>query len=312
MNGIIRGAITSVFLLTAVAHAVWPTVTIDSVTVTLLVMASIPWLGRLFTKLEIPGILKLEGRELQEAADPITGDSGIQPQTTSDTKRKRRHVYAFETVAAGDRNMVLAGLRIELEKRLKEIARSHGIASGRTPLGKVIGTLASQEIIRREEASALSDLLPLLNRAVHGATVDRAALEWALSFGPPLLDTLDERIAQTSLPDLIAQWRQRDGASVQEVGTQLSKSLVTAPRAFLQAMANDPESFDSWLEDIETHTFTLFESSGELEDDLYTAYYDRLKTRMEERLGNLLGTDLDGEASRVLAALDRVAVQRIW
>jgi hypothetical protein len=97
----------------------------------------------------------------------------------------------------------------------------------------------------------------------------------------------------------------------QEVGTKLSKALVDSPRAFLQAMANDSESFDSWIDGIQTHTFTLYESDGELEDDLYTAYYEKLKTLMEDRVRSMLDTELDKEASRVLSALLSTTIRKI-
>ena len=313
MSGVIvRWAITSVFIIAAVTHTFVPFVTIDSVTVTLLAMACIPWAGRLFTKLEIPGLLKVEGGTLEKAGDRIV-ESGLLPiADATDGRHARRHIYSFEAVAGGDPNIVLAGLRVELEKRLREIAKSRGIVEERRALRRVIDDLAHRSIIRSDEASAIADLLPLLNRAVHGAAVDRAALEWALDFGPPLLDALEEQLDEISVPDLIVQWRRRDGAMFQEVGTRLSKALVQSPRAFLEAMAKDPDSFDSWTKGVETHTFTVYESDGELEDQLYTAYYQRLKELMEDRLRPLVGTDLGSEASRVLAALNRVTIRRIW
>ena len=77
-------------------------------------------------------------------------------------------------------------------------------------------------------------------------------------------------------------------------------------------MAKDPESFESWVEGIEMHTFTIYESDDEVEDDLYTAYYEELKTLMQDRLKTLLDSDLHNEASRVLSALNQVTIRRIW
>ena len=239
-------------------------------------------------------------------------ESGLIPIAAAPNDRQGRHVYAFEAVGGDDPNIVLAGLRIELERRLRAIAESRGVAEARRPLRRVIDDLARWGIIERDEASAIADLLPLLNRAAHGATVDRAALQWALDFGPPLLDALEEHLGQASISDLLDQWRLRDGALFQEVGTKLSKALVNSPSAFLRAMASDPESFDSWIQGIETHTFTLHESDGELEDDLYAAYYEKLKTLMENRLREMLGTELNEEASRVLGALKDATIRRIW
>ena len=278
---------------------------------TLLAMTCIPWAGYLFRTLEIAGLLKITGQDLQEASDPIAKGGLVPISDASKDRPRRRHVYAFEAVAGGDRNMVLAGLRIELESRLREIAKSRGITGERRALRSVIEQLVHRDIIRRNEASAIADLLPLLSSAVHGADVDRAAAEWALAFGPPLLDALEEHLGEASIQDLIVQWRNRDGALFQELGPNLSKALVKSPRAFLRAMGNDPESFDSWTRGLEAHTFTIHESDGELEDELYTAYYEKLKNLMEDRLRDLLGTDLENDASRVLSVLRNITIRRI-
>ena len=312
MNAAIgRWIVTSVIAIAALAHVFVDSVSVNTVGITLLAMMYVPWAGLFFSKLEIPGVLTVEGRELRKAVEPIAAGGLFQRSRDRDSQRRRRHTYAFEAVAGGDRNMVLAGLSMELQRRLQDIAKSKGITAGGKSLHSVVDQLAHQGVIRREEASAISDLLPLLNKAVHGANVDRAAVEWALDFGVPLLDALDEHLGQSSIPELLTQWRHRDGALSQEVGTELSKALVKTPRAFFKAMANDPDSFDSWLKDISTHTFTVLESEGELEDDLYTAYYEKLKSLMEDRLRNLLGTEVEKEALRVLSALSDVSISRI-
>ena len=78
------------------------------------------------------------------------------------------------------------------------------------------------------------------------------------------------------------------------------------------AMRDDLDSFDTWLQGIQHDTFTIFESRDETEDDLYTAYYERLKQLMQEALRSLLETELHSEASRVLSVLDRTDIHRIW
>ena len=39
-------------------------------------------------------------------------------------------------------------------------------------------------------------MVNMLNAAVHGATVDTQAAEWAINIGPKLLTSLDERISK--------------------------------------------------------------------------------------------------------------------
>jgi hypothetical protein len=43
------------------------------------------------------------------------------------------------------------------------------------------------------ERAVLSDLVALLNSAVHDATVDPEAAQWALDIGPRILQALEER-----------------------------------------------------------------------------------------------------------------------
>ena len=56
----------------------------------------------------------------------------------------------------------------------------------------------------------------------------------------------------------------------------------------------------------------FLESRDETEDDLYTAYYERLKQLMQEALRSLLETEFHSEASRVFSVLDRTDIHRIW
>ena len=59
-------AITTIGLLLAAAHLIWPRrVQLDAVTLGLLLLAAAPWLGRIFQSVEFPGGWKLTYRELQ-------------------------------------------------------------------------------------------------------------------------------------------------------------------------------------------------------------------------------------------------------
>ena len=182
-----RWLITSLSLGMAVARIFFPALTIDAITIMLFGMAFVPWVGRIFGTLEFPGV---KVTTLREAGDRIEDSGLIAQERATKVPAAERHVYAFETIPSRDANMVLAGLRIELERWLREVATANGIGAERTALRKVVRELTRQNIIRGEEAGAIADLLPLLNRAVHGAKVDRASAEWALSFGPHLLDAL--------------------------------------------------------------------------------------------------------------------------
>jgi hypothetical protein len=184
-----RWCVTVGALGVAIAHFVWPTAAIDAVTAMLLLTAIIPWLQPLFKSLELPGGVKIEFQDLEritERADGVGLLATPSPPTSPPP-------YSFLAVAASDPNLALAGLRIELERRLEQLARSRGDAEIPHGIGPLLRFLNQRERINGSERVVLSELVGLLNSAVHGAQVDSEASQWALEVGPRILQALDQR-----------------------------------------------------------------------------------------------------------------------
>lgn len=183
-------SITVVALSIAIIHLTYPALKIDSITLALLLVAAIPWLAQLFKSLEFPGGWKIEFKEFQttkKRADEAGLLSGkVQPEAS----------YSFQLVANEDPNLALAGLRIEIENRLNQIAKSYQINSGRSSVGRLLQALRQKELLSNQEQSVLADMINLLNEAVHGAKIDTRATDWAMDIGPRLLASLDEKIKQ--------------------------------------------------------------------------------------------------------------------
>jgi hypothetical protein len=302
--------ISLVALLVALAHLLFPTLAIDGITVMLLAIAVIPWLGPLFKAIELPGGLKVEYQDLLKAERKAEEAGLLAPAAKS--PGQPRHVYAFESVAENDPNLALVGLRIEIESRLRDIAESKGIKSENKSAGRLLRELRERGYLSQSESSVIADLLPLLNRAAHGALVDERGSQWALDSGTRILQALEEKKGEESVPQLLARWRSRDGGEAVEAGTELSKALVRSPVSFLRAMKGDSESFNAWLDGLEHHTFTLFESQGELEDDLLSAYYEKLKALMRDAASQCIQGEYGELAKRIVEALDGAKIRRIW
>ena len=188
----IQIAISIVAVVVAILHLVFPNLAIDAITLTLVVLAVVPWLAPLFKSLELPGGWKLEFQELLAAKERADKAGLLSPAVDASAVQK----YSFQLVADEDPNLALAGLRIELERRLVQIAESHKIPSQRRSVGQLLRILSEHELLTQEERSILSDILSLLNGAVHGASVDSRAADWAMKTGPRLLSSLDERISK--------------------------------------------------------------------------------------------------------------------
>lgn len=307
---LIQYVITLGALLVALIHTYAPDLKIDGTTVSLLAIAVLPWVAPLFKAIELPGGVKIQFQDFIIAEEKAKEAGLLSP--VQESPGKDRHVYAFESVVGNDPNLALAGLRIEIESKVREIAKAKGIDVDRKGIRTLIHELKNRDSLNQREVSALEGMLPLLNSAAHGAEIDHRAADWAMDVGPRLLAALDEKIGEKTITQLLERWKTRDGALVAEIGVELSKALVTSPKAFLSSMRDDEEGFKAWLEGIQHHTFTLFESRGELDDDLYTAYYEKLRELMTKAVKPLLDTEYSDEAKRVITALDSVSIRRIW
>lgn len=181
--------ITIVAVLLAVAHLIFPNVEIDNTTLILLVIAVLPWLAPIFKSVELPGGLKIEFQELEKAREEAV-KAGL-----LSVPREKKEEPIYISVAPEDPNLALAGLRIDIERRLRAIAKAKGIDTERQTIGQLLRRLSANEAISEEQYSVLSDLIALLNRAVHGAEVEPGAAQWAIDIGPGLLAAFDERLA---------------------------------------------------------------------------------------------------------------------
>ena len=67
-----RGAFTSVAIILAVLHILFPTLGIDATTIALLAIGALPWIIPMLKSVELPGGIKIELRDLKAAAQKIT------------------------------------------------------------------------------------------------------------------------------------------------------------------------------------------------------------------------------------------------
>lgn len=67
---IVSIAITATAVIAGLARLFWPTLTIDSITVALIVIAVVPWLAPIFKSLEMPGGFKVEWQYQGSTTNP--------------------------------------------------------------------------------------------------------------------------------------------------------------------------------------------------------------------------------------------------
>ena len=177
-------------ILIAIAHIIWPSIKIDLITLALVVIAIIPWLAPLFKSLEFPGGWKIEFQDVQDAKDKA-GKAGL---LKSELKAEKPE-SAYLQIADQDPNLALAGLRIEIEKRLVRIAQVNNLPTQRAGVVQMLRILSERDILTNQERAALEDIIGVLNAAVHGASVDQRTGELAMEMGGKIIEALDEKIS---------------------------------------------------------------------------------------------------------------------
>jgi hypothetical protein len=200
----LRRMITLIALVIALMHLLVPSLNIDTITLSLIVIAILPWLAPLFKSIELPGGFKVEFQDLKNAEERVER-AGLLAKVEERVERTgllsaergalRTSEFAFQQIAEDDPNLALAGLRIEIERRLIQIAESHEVKIVRPGIGNLLRQLNSVQVLKDSEKGALSELVGILNAAVHGAKVDKLAADWAFDVGPRILRALDERIS---------------------------------------------------------------------------------------------------------------------
>jgi hypothetical protein len=137
---------------------------------------------------ELPGGLKVEFRDDLNSATNEARRAGLLSEPQPDVRKQP----IYEIIYNDDPTLSLAGLRIAIERRLRDLARIAGFTQA-APLSGLVRNLEEAKVLTHEQASALRDLLPLLNKALHSEEYSKEGADWAITFGPKLLAGLDER-----------------------------------------------------------------------------------------------------------------------
>lgn len=188
----IRIAITAIAALLITAHLIWPNLKVDAVTIGLLLVGILPWLSGLLKSLKLPGGYEVTFHDLSKAAKEVTDSLGTGDSSEGDT------IDVFSEVVELDPNLALAYLRIEIEKRLRELAVEAGIDAQRMPLTRIMNELSSAGLLPPSARSGLDKLIYAGNHAAHGVEVEPSVAQWAMREGPEILRSLDSHIESSS------------------------------------------------------------------------------------------------------------------
>jgi len=89
--------------------------------------------------------------------------------------------------------------------------------------------------------------------------------------------------------------------------------LIKSTETFFESMRKEKEAFNDWLKELETSTFTLFEASDEIEEELAYAKYSRLKEMMINKVEQYIEKNKNSvEAKELLNKLNDIKIRSVW
>ena len=103
---------------------------------------------------------------------------------------------AARDIALGTRDVVLYGkivkLRQDLERALLRLAAGKPELNARTNMRELIERLLQKDLVPAKIAEEVRNILPVLNRGIHGQWLAPYSMEWALTYGNLLVNELEK------------------------------------------------------------------------------------------------------------------------
>jgi hypothetical protein len=166
-------------------RVIWPNVKIDLIALGLILLGVLPWLSSILESAKFPGGWEITFRDVQKAASQVTAGADSEPTAAPKP--------SFMSFSAQDPNLALVGLRIEIEKRLRELAVEHGLPD-LPSLRQILNELRRKEVLDQQALEGLDKLIDAGTRAAHGATVQAPVAQWAIEYAPKVLAVLDDHL----------------------------------------------------------------------------------------------------------------------
>lgn len=182
---LLKSALSAVALVVIVLRNRFPGL-LDSIDLVLVGFAVLPWLSSLIHRAELPGGFKIEFQRVQHAGEKIIGRMTEPPEAEAPQ-------LFFLGVAEADPNLALVGLRIELERRIRRLARKTSV-NDRLPLMRLFRQLQTEGVLSEPVLSGIQELVTFGNQAAHGAQVPQGTVSWAMHVGPQVLAALDKAL----------------------------------------------------------------------------------------------------------------------
>ena len=163
-----------------VVHGFWSdTFKVDSITILILFILSIPFVAQYLRKAKLPGAefeFKEEIHETQKLVE-LSIERAKKAESAGEAKFLSFETFKLSSVRElldADPVLALAALRIEIERKLRSVADFLDVPTrDKLSIPKIIDALRQKELLSFEQISALRKIVNMCNKAIHGFAVSR-------------------------------------------------------------------------------------------------------------------------------------------
>jgi len=195
-------------LILIVAHALFPSILIDTNTIILLLIILLLWLFPYIESINFPGGggIKLLQREVNRLEEQKEVENLLKPPTAPEIPPQEKVITGIVSedplvFTAEDPNLVLAALRIDMEKKIRELASVSKIPDAGRTVYSLINSLVNKRRLPHSEARYIEGILQVCNKAVHGIAVDAFSAARVVRLGKDVIKWLNSLIEIITIVD---------------------------------------------------------------------------------------------------------------
>ncbi|MEM3448174.1 MAG: hypothetical protein QXP38_04745 [Nitrososphaerota archaeon] len=133
-----------------VLRIIHPQILIDTTTIALIIIMIFPWLIPYVKTIKLPGGTEIDFKEEVERAERLSQGLKIPKVTVKMYEVRPTPELTYHDLFKTDPNLALASLRIDIERKLREVAKRKELKR-EYGLGTILQELASRKIIGSSE-----------------------------------------------------------------------------------------------------------------------------------------------------------------
>lgn len=176
-----------------VFHILFPDLSIDATTITLILIMIFPWLYPYVKSIKLPGGGGIEFRHNVKLLEETANESNIMKYR--DRKKIREEIEPIKLdLLRIEPIMAFASLRSDLERKIREILNLKNIDLPTYNINLLLASLFFRDIISSSDYETINMIIKICNQVIHGRKIDTSIAIRFYYIGQATLKFLDSLI----------------------------------------------------------------------------------------------------------------------